>query len=1138
MKTTPLTELEAHAQIRLALLGLRPAEAASSSDVLDLVAPLIARQRQSERLLSSYLCPVDQRLQSFLYDFFEDQNVPRLPRHTLVLDRPGLARLLSLPKHRDDYTSPYVRSYRIRQGVLHNPSADRRTTQGVFHVAQGGLPVPDDKVEVPRPIFARLLQAALQPPDDLLLLPYTADWPNSARCWVSLFLRPLVCPAVPGFTGEQRMETRFLAPGSLVSNLDFVEAIFGNAGDPHLPECDAGLDVEGWSGQTGGVILAPHLTRLSKRELGLPPWDLATQRQQRDGMCWRSRDELYNGGSAFKITARDATGVILTVIADNYFGYCKKEVKTQISFAANLHGLCEEEHAGGALVYPSYDLGESYSGEFHVKGRGHTFEQAVARHGSELEVHPDGYATVRAYPDLVLVREDATFDLRGQRVEWQREGRRCSLKLLPTRTYIRPSGYRVTMTKPPGQRSWRLVGTVPEPTLCHKPCTVSGGGKSEISKPIDDAILQGPVFVADFQRDFDRVEELLARDYADRFLDPARRGQDQRPILGPERSLGSVIKLLTPSDQDYTAEFNAWLGGIPQHVKELVFVVKRFHQPSWGQRWRERFSVDFRDGRPGNELKLDGRTLVSNYLRVGFAADGSWRVFGLRKDFSPSEKIQVEDDITASVVVPASRLAHLNPADPHPAVKFVANVEQMLFQRPDDAIVRGSDRQAEADLAGPGVFVSNFEPLTQADAVALVEDAIGFQQFTEPMQALVRRAAAGGSPAYFVSSAHPRLVDGKPSKNPRYQQPRPDLLMPREVWLAAFCTRLARRIPPNQPAHTPVNAVIPGRRNNPPEPGVRPLAVHNPIHYLELPEAFMEFISSMTGKSPSTTGAGSEGALTKGPFNALPPIIDLNNALLSFVLTGYPVFLSAAGYVGPRVRVAHDISLLIPELWCRLTPAERDPARLIAQGHFERCQDFIHGGRQVLASRLGYRMTAAFARQYFGRIFNCPHEVFPEEMLKPERQDPDVFAEGIENMVETHRRTAESYFQDGSVDLASPPLRALLHIMRDGHCEGRGVEDPEIRRLFTREHLLASSWYAERLSAQQELDVRLWRQHVRYLEGFLSQAAQADEAARLGIRERLVLARQRQAEAADPARLTSLAGTLGRQVLPVSPPAP
>ena len=48
-----------------------------------------------------------------------------------------------------------------------------------------------------------------------------------------------------------------------------------------------------------------------------------------------------------------------------------------------------------------------------------------------------------------------------------------------------------------------------------------------------------------------------------------------------------------------------------------------------------------------------------------------------------------------------------------------------------------------------------------------------------------------------------------------------------------------------------------------------PLAVYNPIHYQELPELFMDFICSLTGKSPSTTGFGSEGALTKGPFNAL-----------------------------------------------------------------------------------------------------------------------------------------------------------------------------------------------------------------------------------------------------------------------------
>ena len=31
----------------------------------------------------------------------------------------------------------------------------------------------------------------------------------------------------------------------------------------------------------------------------------------------------------------------MTIIADNYFGYCKKEVKTQLGMAANLYGQTE-----------------------------------------------------------------------------------------------------------------------------------------------------------------------------------------------------------------------------------------------------------------------------------------------------------------------------------------------------------------------------------------------------------------------------------------------------------------------------------------------------------------------------------------------------------------------------------------------------------------------------------------------------------------------------------------------------------------------------------------------------------------------------------------------------------------------------
>src|SRR6201999_4002493 len=92
-----------------------------------------------------------------------------------VLDRPGLARLMSLPPGRDSLTSPYLHSYRVAQGVLHNPKSDRRTTQGVFHIVEGGYPVPADKISVPKSAFAALLAAALTPPADVLALPFTAD---------------------------------------------------------------------------------------------------------------------------------------------------------------------------------------------------------------------------------------------------------------------------------------------------------------------------------------------------------------------------------------------------------------------------------------------------------------------------------------------------------------------------------------------------------------------------------------------------------------------------------------------------------------------------------------------------------------------------------------------------------------------------------------------------------------------------------------------------------------------------------------------------------------------------------------------------------------------------------------------------
>jgi phosphoenolpyruvate carboxykinase (diphosphate) len=1127
-------QLRTYINLKLASIGCPMADPPDDGAGFgNLAASMLAHSRETARLLADYQCPADWRIQRFLDEYlYSTGRSPRLPSQTFILDRHGLARALSLPCDGDEFSSSIINSYRVKQGVLHNPAKDRRTTRGVFHVAEGGLPIPDDKKAVPLPTFARMLEFALLPPGELLRLPFTAGRDKEAECFVSLLLRPLVCPEVPGYVSEKRMEVRFFAPGNLVSNLDFVESIFGNGGDPFLPQNDAGLDPEHWSGHTGCIILAPHLTTITKVQAGLPHYDKASERQRRDGMCWRDEKELYNDGSAFKLTARNESGVVVTMIADNYFGYCKKEVKTQIGFAANLLGLAEEEHAGGALVFPSYDLGEEFDGALHVKSRGHSFAEASGLFSDVMDVKPEGYAIDRNHPSIIYVPENIQASIQRQTISWTTDdGTVRSIKLLPGRVYVRPSGYRLELCQSHGNgNAWRLVGTRADATYCHKPCTVSGGGKSEISKPISDAIIHGPVFVADFKQDFDHVQSLLEKDYSNRFRDPARNGNDTRRILSPERSLGSVIKLLTPAPSEYSDEYNDWLTSIPQHVKELLFVVKRFHDPSWGADWRSNFSVDTVNGVPGHELKLHNKPLMTDFLRVGFEEDGSWRVFSLRKDFFPAAKLQMEDDITASTIIPLKALENPPENAPGNSVKFAVNCEFRLFQRPDDAIHPGYDKQTESDFSHPGNFFSNFEPLRREDARLIVEDSIRFSKFTPPMQEAIRKAAESTDPPeFFVCSASPRIVDGKPSKNPRYLQTRQDVVRPLDAYLAEISQRLLRRVPKAKPLHSPVTAILPGRRNNPAEKGVRPLAVFNPIHYLELPELFLEFICSLTGKSPSTTGAGSEGALTKGPFNALPPIYDLNSALVGYLLTREPVFVTAAGYVGPHARMDHDVSLLVPEVWSRMEPQERDPAHLIAAGCLERVPDIEFEGRTLESSRLGWRINRNFVRMFFGRVFNYPHRVFTPEMLQPEKQDLAQFADGMDNIVETQKLVAELYFRDGGVDMAVPPLRALLHIMRDGTYEGKTLTDPSIRELFDPEKALASEWYRQRLESNAAADRKAWVRHLKNLQTFSRRPHNAGLLGPLGIDQRIEDARAELDRVSSPDYAASLHGTIGRQ---------
>ncbi|MDR0445310.1 MAG: hypothetical protein LBG98_03460, partial [Puniceicoccales bacterium] len=579
------------------------------------------------------------------------------------------------------------------------------------------------------------------------------------------------------------------------------------------------------------------------------------------------------------------------------------------------------------------------------------------------------------------------------------------------------------------------------------------------------------VLVEDLQGDFKQLEAILQHDLSRRYRHPEK---EELPLLDPRRSLGSVIKVFHPH-KDYTEEHNHWIATIPPYIKDLLFVLKAYYRPSWGQDWPQCFSVDWINGHLGYVLKYSGTKLIARYLRVGFTDLHTGRLFTLRQDFYPACKWQMEDDITASVIVPSEKISDLN-AEGHPSVKFVSNCEYRLYQRPDEAVIPGCDHKAEYAMTLPETFTCNLHPITREEAKKMVSDSIAFARYTEPMQQFLREFAQSTTGPRFAAcpSVRRRMPNGTFSTNPRYLEDREDLTSSRKAYLLRTSTRLARQLPKDQPVHYSAQAIISGRRNNPPEENIAPLSVHNPLHYLELPELFMEYASNMTGKSPSTTGSGLEGVMTKRPFNGLSTITDLNNALTSFLLTGYQGFISSAGFLGPHHPIGHDVTYLIPEIWCRMSAEERDASFLIEHDYLEPCCDFTHEGQCVEASRLGYRITDSFIKTFGGRIFSSPETLFPEEMLRPELQDRDIFSKSMANIVDAHRRAAEIFFNDGSIEGACPPLRALLDIMAFGESNGLRRSSPEFRRMFDPSTIRSQEWYGARLEAFRQQQIHHW----------------------------------------------------------------
>jgi hypothetical protein len=105
--------------------------------------------------------------------------------------------------------------------------------------------------------------------------------------------------------------------------------------------------------------------------------------------------------------------------------------------------------------------------------------------------------------------------------------------------------------------------------------------------------------------------------------------------------------------------------------------------------------------------------------------------------------------------------------------------------------------------------------------------------------------------------------------------------------------------------------------------------------------------------------------------------------------------------------------------------------------------------------------------------------------------------------------------------------------MAHGEFEGKTLEDPELRAMFSRDAMLNSDWYKARLQSQQESDVEAWKGHVEYLHNFLKKESHQGVASQLQIEARLNTAKSRLEQVSQPAYCDELQGSIGRQPIPL-----
>jgi hypothetical protein len=103
----------------------------------------------------------------------------------------------------------------------------------------------------------------------------------------------------------------------------------------------------------------------------------------------------------------------------------------------------------------------------------------------------------------------------------------------------------------------------------------------------------------------------------------------------------------------------------------------------------------------------------------------------------------------------------------------------------------------------------------------------------------------------------------------------------------------------------------------------------------------------------------------------------------------------------------------------------------------------------------------------------------------------------------------------------------VLHVMAKGHYEGKSIHDPEVRALFDREGVLASSWYRSRLEAYRDREVAYIGASVERLRTYLAESAEAGSVAARRARAELGRTEERMDILGQAGYLDLIQGSIG-----------